>query len=289
MEKTGCVATIGMFDGVHLGHQFVLRQVVEEAHRRGLQSLAVTFDRQQPLLTPINEKVQLIAQVGIDRVEVLPFTEELKMMTAFQFMQQVLKEQLGVKVLFIGYDNRFGHNREEGFDDYVRHGRLLGIEVLQLPAKGTVCSSHIRQYLQEGRVAEAAASLSYPYTLIGHVMHGEHVGTTLGFPTANLVLDDEHQIVPAPGVYAVKVRLENGHEDRQGMMNIGTRPTFDGRQQTLEVHVFQLHENLYGQQLAVSFVERLREEHRFDTVEALRQQLQQDEEQAKELFQSIKI
>ena len=148
MEKTGCVATIGMFDGVHRGHQFVLRQVVEEAHRRGLQSLAVTFDRQQPLLTPINEKVQLIAQVGIDRVEVLPFTEELKMMTAFQFMQQVLKEQLGVKVLFIGYDNRFGHNREEGFDDYVRHGRLLGIEVLQLPAKGTVCSSHIRQSLQ---------------------------------------------------------------------------------------------------------------------------------------------
>ena len=285
MEKAGCVATIGMFDGVHLGHQFVLRQVVEEAHRRGLQSLAVTFDRQQPLLTPINEKVQLIAQAGIDRVEVLPFTEELKMMTAFQFMQRVLKEQLGVKVLFIGYDNRFGHNREEGFDDYVHHGRLLGIEVLQLPAKGTVCSSHIRQYLQEGRVAEAAASLSYPYTLIGHVMHGEHVGTTLGFPTANLVLDDEHQIVPAPGVYAVKVCLPSG-EVKHGMMNIGRRPTFGGDHVTLETHVFHFEGDLYGRQLTVQFVARLRAERPFESREALVAQLTVDARQTEIILNS---
>ena len=284
MAKKGCVATIGMFDGVHLGHQFVLHQVVEEARRRNLQSLAITFDRQQSLLTPLATKVKLITKTGIDRTEVLPFTEELKMMTAYQFMQQVLKEQLHVEVLLTGFDNRFGHNREEGYEDYVRHGRKLGIEVLQLPARGTVCSSHIRQYLQKGQVVEASACLGYPYTIIGHVEHGEHVGTKLGFPTANVVLADNRQIIPSPGVYAVKVRQENSQDEKYGMMNIGTRPTFDGQKQTLEVHVFHFHDDLYGQQLSVSFVERLRDEQRFVTIEALRQQLQHDAEQAKEIL-----
>ena len=284
MAKKGCVATIGMFDGVHLGHQFVLHQVVEEARRRNLQSLAITFDRQQSLLTPLATKVKLITKTGIDRTEVLPFTEELKMMTAYQFMQQVLKEQLHVEVLLTGFDNRFGHNREEGYEDYVRHGRKLGIEVLQLPARGTVCSSHIRQYLQKGQVVEASACLGYPYTIIGHVEHGEHVGTKLGFPTANVVLADNRQIIPSPGVYAVQVRQENSQDEKYGMMNIGTRPTFDGQKQTLEVHVFHFHDDLYGQQLSVSFVERLRDEQRFVTIEALRQQLQHDAEQAKEIL-----
>ena len=290
----GFVATIGMFDGVHEGHRFVLRQVVACAQQRGLQSMAITFDhtlRHDDVLTPLDEKLLLLSRTHIDKVEVLPFTAELKQMTARQFMEQVLKDRLGVKVLLTGYDNRFGHNREEGFDDYVRYGRELGIEVLQLPAApprgvavrgGTISSSLIRKLLKEGAVSEASEALGYPYTIMGRVEHGEHIGTRLGFPTANLMPVDSQQLIPAPGVYAVKVRLEHSMELKHGMMNIGHRPTFDGVRQTLEAHIFQLHEDLYDQLLWVSFVARLRDEQRFDSIEALKEQLQRDAAKAEE-------
>ena len=281
----GYVATIGMFDGVHLGHQFVLRHVVETAREQGLHSMAITFDQTMPrdqVLTSLDAKRLLLSKTGIDRIEVLQFTDELRQMTAREFMQQVLKEQLDVKILLTGYDNRFGHNREEGFDDYVRYGKELGIEVKSLPpapSKGrgrTISSSFIRQLLTEGHVGKASEGLGYPYTILGRVEHGEHVGTKLGFPTANLVPVDEKQLIPAAGAYAVKVRVENSVEWKHGMMNIGMRPTFDGHKRTLEVHIFRLNEDLYGQQMLVSFVERLREEQRFENVEALISQLQQD-------------
>lgn len=281
----GYVATIGMFDGVHLGHQFVLHHVVETAREQGLQSMAITFDQTMPrdqVLTSLSAKRLLLSKTGIDCIEVLQFTDELRQMTAREFMQQVLKEQLNVKILLTGYDNRFGHNREEGFDDYVRYGQELGIEVKSLPpapSKGrgrTISSSFIRQLLAEGHVGKASEGLGYPYTILGRVEHGEHVGTQLGFPTANLVPVDEKQLIPAAGAYAVKVRMENSVEWKHGMMNIGMRPTFNGHKRTLEVHIFRLNEDLYGQQLLVSFVERLREEQRFENVETLINQLQQD-------------
>lgn len=281
----GYVATIGMFDGVHLGHQFVLHHVVETAREQGLQSMAITFDQTMPrdqVLTSLSAKRLLLSKTGIDRIEVLQFTDELRQMTAREFMQQVLKEQLNVKILLTGYDNRFGHNREEGFVDYVRYGQELGIEVKSLPpapSKGrgrTISSSFIRQLLTEGHVGKASEGLGYPYTILGRVEHGEHVGTQLGFPTANLVPVDEKQLIPAAGAYAVKVRMENSVEWKHGMMNIGMRPTFNGHKRTLEVHIFRLNEDLYGQQLLVSFVERLREEQRFENVETLINQLQQD-------------
>ena len=281
----GYVATIGMFDGVHLGHQFVLHHVVETAREQGLQSMAITFDQTMPrdqVLTSLSAKRLLLSKTGIDCIEVLQFTDELRQMTAREFMQQVLKEQLNVKILLTGYDNRFGHNREEGFDDYVRYGQELGIEVKSLPpapSKGrgrTISSSFIRQLLTEGHVGKASEGLGYPYTILGRVEHGEHVGTQLGFPTANLVPVDEKQLIPAAGAYAVKVRMENSVEWKHGMMNIGIRPTFNGHKRTLEVHIFRLNEDLYGQQLLVSFVERLREEQRFENVETLINQLQQD-------------
>jgi len=313
---TGYVATIGMFDGVHRGHQFVLKQVVDRACERGLLSMAITLDmadgdkhegqhgeagRKGYRLTPLDAKRRLLSKTGIDRIEVLPFTDALRQMTAREFMQRVLKEQLGVKVLLTGYDNRFGHNREEGFDDYVRYGQELGIEVESLPpapsmttpsvdAKSekvqehAISSSLIRQLLQEGQVGEAARCLGYPYTIQGRVEHGEHVGTQLGFPTANIVPIDSCQLIPAAGAYAVTVRLENSTEQKHGMMNIGMRPTFDGHRQTLEAHIFQLNEDLYGQLLQVSFVERLREEQRFASPDDLRRQLERDARQAEEIL-----
>lgn len=279
MMKTGYVATIGMFDGVHLGHQYVLQQVTLTARKRGLQSMAITFDhtlRKEPLLTTLDEKLALLQQLGIERTEVLAFTDALKQMTAREFMQQVLKERLDVRVLLIGYDNRFGRGRSESFDDYVRYGRELGIDVVQLSAQGTVCSSLIRQQLKEGRVVEAAHLLGHPYLLEGCVEHGEHIGTRLGYPTANLVPTDEQQLIPASGVYAVRVALDHQPTLHAAMMNIGHRPTFDGQHTTLEVHVLHLNENLYGHQLTVHFIERLRDEQRFDSEEALIAQLQKD-------------
>ena len=286
---TGYVATIGMFDGVHLGHQFVLHHVVETAREQGLQSMVITFDQTMPrdqVLTPLDAKRLLLSKTGVDRIEVLQFTDELRQMTAREFMQQVLKERLDVKILLTGYDNRFGHNREEGFDDYMRYGKEMGIKVRCLPPApshgmgmgegATVSSSYIRRLLAEGHVGKAFEGLGYPYTILGRVEHGEHVGTQLGFPTANLVLVDNKQLVPAAGAYAVKVRMEHSVEWKHGMMNIGMRPTFDGHKRTLEVHVFRLNEDLYGQQLLVSFIERLREEQRFENVESLISQLQQD-------------
>ena len=272
-----------MFDGVHRGHQFVIRQLVEQARQHDLQPLIITFDRsprQEQVLTPLDEKLRLIRETGVNDIEVLQFTPELKSLSARQFMQQELRERLGVRLLLTGYDNRFGHNREEGFDDYVRYGQELGVTVVGLPAEGSVSSSHIRQLLTEGLVEDATECLGHRYTISGHVGHGEHIGTGLGFPTANLVPDDALQLIPATGAYAVSVRLS--HPDgstpslHKGMMNIGTRPTFGGHETTLEVHILNHHENLYGQSLSVAFVSRLREERRFNSAEDLVQQLQQD-------------
>ena len=285
MQEVGYVATIGMFDGVHRGHQFVLQHVADEARQRGLQSMAITFDKSGPqTLTPLDQKRLLLTKTGIDRIEVLTFNDALKQMTAREFMERELRDRLNVKVLLTGYDNRFGHNRTEGFDDYVRYGQELGIEVLQLPQEGEISSSIIRQLVSDGDIHQANELLGNPYTILSSVEHGEHIGTKLGYPTANLVLVDQCQLVPAAGVYAVKIRMENSMEWKHGMMNIGTRPTFDGQHQTLEVNVFRLKENLYGQQLQVAFVERLRGEQRFDSIEALKEQLRQDAIEAERIL-----
>lgn len=285
MQEVGYVATIGMFDGVHRGHQFVLQHVADEARQRGLQSMAITFDKSGPqTLTPLDQKRLLLTKTGIDHIEVLTFNDALKQMTAREFMERELRDRLNVKVLLTGYDNRFGHNRTEGFDDYVRYGQELGIEVLQLPQEGEISSSIIRQLVSDGDIHQANELLGNPYTILGSVEHGEHIGTKLGYPTANLVLVDQCQLVPAAGVYAVKIRMENSVEWKHGMMNIGTRPTFDGQHQTLEVNVFRLKENLYGQQLQVAFVERLRGEQRFDSIEALKEQLRQDAIEAERIL-----
>ena len=295
--KGGCVATLGCFDGVHLGHQLLISTVLRKAEEMGLPSVVMTFDRQPrelfdpdyrpQLLSTLEEKEQLIAALGVDHLVVLPFTKELAALTAQAFMQQVLCEQLGVQVLVTGYDNRFGKNRTEGFDDYVRYGKALGMEVLrgdEAVFPGTdeaVSSSAIRQLLQEGKVERMQDSLTRPYALTGHVVAGEHIGHEIGFPTANLAVDNPNKVIPAPGVYAVWAILGSGitnpaEQRMPAMMNIGTRPTFQGHSQTLEVHILNKVGDVYGQVLTVEFVSRLRSERRFDSPEALVKQLKTD-------------
>lgn len=299
--SAACVATVGMFDGVHRGHQHVIGRVVERAREAGLFSTVITFDRvprqvldpsfRPQLLTTLEEKETIIRQLGVDVLAVLPFTRETAGLSAQAFMKQVLHEQLQTKVLVTGYDNRFGHDRTEGFDDYVRYGRELGMEVLrgdaQLMDDGQrpVSSSVIRQLLaEEGRVDLMPHYLTRLYQLRGTVAPGEHIGQRLGYPTANLEVDEADKLIPAAGVYAVWATIEGEQQPRAAMMNIGNRPTFHGHRQTLEVNILDFEGNLYGQVMTVSFVERLRAERRFDSPEALAVQLEADKEQVKQIL-----
>ena len=236
------------------------------------------------LLSTFDKKVELLSQTGIDYLAVLQFDEAMASLSARDFMHDILQEQLGVKVLVTGYDNRFGHNRAEGFDDYVNYGHEMGMAVIQGDpievGSIRVSSSKIRRLLAEGRVEQAAECLGRPYELSGRVVSGEHIGTEIGFPTANLQLADDGKLVPGSGVYAVKVKLEGSPELYHGMMNIGSRPTFGGNCQTLETHLFHFGSNIYGQQMSVQFVSHLRSEMKFDSREALMLQLGSDLRQA---------
>ena len=293
-DQCNKVATIGFFDGVHRGHQHLLRQVLEVAHQRHMASLVVTFF-QQPrhvvthetdrffLLTTTNEKLHLLQQAGIDHCEVMEFTPELALMTAHDFMQ-LLHDKYGVSALVIGYDHRFGHNRSEGFDDYVRYGKQLGIEVLQATQFPSVSSTKIRELLLEGDLEAANQILGYRYMLEGQVVNGFHIGHTMGFPTANLQVAPE-KLIPADGVYAVMVELDG--EQHQGMLNIGTRPTLaNSDERSIEVHIFDFHDNIYDKELRLSLVKRTRGEVRFASKEQLILQLQQDAAEIKTILGS---
>ena len=293
-DQCNKVATIGFFDGVHRGHQHLLRQVLEVAHQRHMASLVVTFF-QQPrhvvthetdrffLLTTTNEKLHLLQQAGIDHCEVMEFTPELALMTAHDFMQ-LLHDKYGVSALVIGYDHRFGHNRSEGFDDYVRYGKQLGIEVLQATQFPAVSSTKIRELLLEGDLEAANQILGYRYMLEGKVVNGFHIGHTMGFPTATLQVAPE-KLIPADGVYAVMVELDG--EQHQGMLNIGTRPTLaNSDERSIEVHIFDFHDNIYDKELRLSLVKRTRGEVKFASKEQLILQLQQDAAEIKTILGS---
>jgi len=303
------VATIGMFDGVHRGHQQLISMVTDEAHRQGCLSTVVTFDKsprqvldpafKPQMLTTLEEKTEIIGALGVDRLAILPFTRETATLTAKDFMKHILQEQLCVSTLITGYDNRFGHRspatqegHSEGFEDYVEYGREMGIKVLRgdvkLTADGSrpLSSSVIRQLLaKEGRVELMFECLGSLYRLRGTVEPGEHIGHRLGFPTANLQPENPLKLIPAGGVYAVWA--QTGGERLPAMMNIGTRPTFDGRNRTLEVHILDFDGNLYDSSISVGFVRRLREERRFDTSEALVEQLKEDRRQVRDALKRI--
>ena len=317
IEKTRmvvkCAATIGVFDGVHAGHRQVIKHLVSGAQFHHLASMVITFDRQPrqlfdpeirpQLLTTQKEKEREIERLGVDFLVVLPFTKEMASLSARDFMAQILKEKLNVKSLQIGYDNRFGHDRTEGFDDYRRYGQELGINVYQgiklsfQDYDFAVCSSNIRSLLAEdGDIETATVMLGHPYQLSGKVMPGEHIGHQLGFPTANLQPDDPFKLIPASGVYAVWAQVADqttpgpsySGGELSAMMNIGTRPTFDGRNRTLEVNIFDFDGDLYGQTVIITFVARLREERKFESPEALVSQLKADWERVLKVIRDVR-
>ena len=267
-----------------------------------MPSTVVTFERHprqvlQPqwhpqLLSTPEEKVALLAQTSIDQLVILRFDAAMAALSAYDFMNDILRQKIGVSTLVTGYDNHFGHrtaNSDEGFDDYVNYGKELGISVIKGSPFITdrhvrVSSSRIRNFLLEGDVCEAANCLGRPYEIGGTIVSGQHIGTALGFPTANLQPSDNSKLIPAPGAYAVQVRLEDSPEWFGGMMNIGCRPTFGGDHLTLETHIFNFSDNVYDRHLIIRFINRLRAERQFDNREALIEQLAADARQAEEIL-----
>ena len=289
---TPSVATIGFFDGVHLGHRHLINQVKMAAALNGWCSSIITFpvhprqviqsDYQPSLLSSPEEKIELLALTGIDNCILLPFTRELSQLTAWEFMQ-LLYEQYKVRMLVIGYDHRFGHNRAETFEDYCRYGRELGIHIMQATAytqeQDKVSSSAIRRALLSGEVSTATKYLGYNYFMQGTVVSGYQVGRKIGFPTANLQVDFPNKLIPAIGVYAVRVSV-NGQSYR-GMLNIGHRPTLNnGTDLSIEVHILDFEGDIYHQPMRIEFVDFLRAEAKFQSTEELALQIQKDKEAA---------
>ena len=285
-----CVATIGFFDGVHAGHRFLLNELKKIAEEEQKISVAITFDVhprkvlksdfQPKLLTTLDEKIDLLSTTGVDACVVLNFTKELSLLSASEFLKDILLKKIKVRTLLVGHDHRFGHNRLENFADYAEYGHSLGMKVIQAQKYVTnethhISSSEIRHALEQGDLAQANKLLTYPFVLTGIVKSGFQVGRKIGFPTANLFPDAEDKILPATGVYAVRVKWEN-HEYK-GMMNIGHRPTINySEEKTLEVHVIDFEGDIYNRNLKIEFILKIRDEMKFGSVEELIAQLKKD-------------
>ena len=283
------VVATGFFDGVHVGHRLVIQQLVEAAAVRGDESMVITFwphprnvlqkeARSLRLLTTLAEKREMLHAMGVDHVEVLPFTKEFSSMTMREYLHMLI-EKYGVKTVLLGYDNRVGSDAA-GADEVAAAAMELGLEVLRaemVPSeKGyAVSSTKIRERLEEGDVEGASAMLGYDYSVHGVVVAGNRLGRTIGFPTANMQLYEPLKLIPGNGVYFVKVKTLGRHY--YGMCNVGCRPTVGtGNARTIETNIFDFDEDIYGLDLEVTFISRIREEIRFDSMEDLRIQLEKD-------------
>ena len=280
-------ATIGFFDGVHAGHQFLLKQLKEQAEMRRLPSMAITFlqfpksvlqkKSQQDLLNTLDEKIDRLSLSGIDYCKLVNFTQSLSQYKAKDFIQRKLKEEWHVKMLLIGHDHRFGKNRTESFKHYVKYGEDCGMEILHAPELQDfkVSSTKIRNCLIEKKIKEANRMLSYCYQLEGTVIEGNHIGRTIDFPTANIRINDINKIIPGEGTYASWIYW-NGRKFA-GMVYIGNRPTVVRQgEKRIEAHLFDFSGDLYGEKLRLEFVEFLREEQQFCNTEDLKTQLVAD-------------
>lgn len=285
-----CVATIGCFDGVHRGHRYLIRQVIKIGKEKGLHTSLITFpvhprqvmqsDYQPQLLSCLPQKEALIQTLNVDYCIMMSFTRELSQLSAYEFMK-LLYDRFSVRALVIGYDHRFGHNRMETFKDYCRYGAELGIEVTQARALVedgvSVSSSVIRNLLNSGEIAEANHYLSYRYFLDGTVIDGYKMGRKMGFPTANLLPSCPNKLIPAEGVYAVYVYINEARY--MGMLNIGYRPTVhNGDNRSIEVYIIDFSEDIYHKQIRIEFMERIRGEQKFESIDSLVSQLNQDKD-----------
>lgn len=297
-REENTVLTVGTFDGVHAGHRAIIDTVVAKAKEKDARSVLVTFDPHPrdiinpgddgiKLLTTLEERCEILEELGIDRMVVIPFDRDFSLLSSEEFIRDIIYKKIGVSEFVIGYDHHFGRNREGTIETIERLGAELDFDSYVVSkhevGEKTVSSTAIRNAVSEdGNVEQAIEFLQRPYRLNGTVVHGDKRGKKIGFPTANIKPEHANKIIPKDGVYAVKVRINGGWYD--GMMNIGTRPTFDGEQQTLEVHLFNFDEDIYGKEVQVRFFDRIRDEKKFSGKEELIGQLKSDKNRAQELL-----
>lgn len=291
-DSKNSVIALGTFDGVHLGHQKIIHQLLQKAQSLNYEPIIVTFfPHPTHVLTPktplkminsIDERVDLLKLQGVKLIEIKEFTKEFSKKTALEFIQEDLLGKLSMKTLIVGYDHSFGKNKEGDFEALSTYGNTYGFDVKKVSAlsegEQTISSSLIRKLLLEGEIKKVNSYLGYSFCLFGTVVKGNQLGRKIGFNTANIILDYPNKIVPKKGVYVVQSEIDN--VTFYGMMNIGYRPTIDGKTQTIEVHYFNLDKNLYESKIRVKLLARLRDEFKFESLDALKEQLELDKENA---------
>ncbi len=292
--EKGCALTIGNFDGVHLGHRRVIAALVEKAKKLNCEAVVMVFEPQpQELFSPdtaparlcrLRDKYSLLKQLGVDRLLCVNFNRKFASQTAQEFIEQLLVKRLAVKHLIIGDDFHFGKNRQGNFEMLCHAGLKFGFSVTDTAsfklADCRISSTEIRQALEQDRLADAQKMLGRPYSIIGRVFHGDKRGREIGFPTANVSL--KRKVSPISGVYAVQVKTIDG--DYFGVANIGSRPTVSGTRAQLEVHIFDFNKDLYGQHIEVNMLKKLRNEMKFESINALTKQIDIDSKQARDFI-----
>ena len=288
--QSKCILSIGTFDGLHIGHQKIIKKLVKLAREHDQAATILTFfphprrvlqkERELKLIDTLDEKKKLLKTLGVDNLIIHPFSKSFSRLSAREFCRDILADQLKVGNLLIGYDHRFGKNREATTDDLITFGKLYDFTVQIIPAQLsneiTVSSTKVRKAIEEGDFEQVHQFLGRFFELQGTVIKGEGIGRTIQFPTANIQINESYKIIPPRGVYLVKVQTDSNRWG--GMMNIGIRPTLEGENQTLEVHLFDCESDLYNKKLRISFLQKIREEQKFDSIEELKNQLEKDKE-----------
>lgn len=293
------VVTTGTFDGVHIGHKKILDQLSQTAGLCSGESVLLTFhphprivlqpDIDLKLLSSQQEKIELLKETGLDHLIIHPFTKEFSRTKSMNFVRDYLVNRIGAKKLVIGYDHHFGRNREGSFEHLKEFGPLYGFDVEEIAAEDvdrvTVSSTKIRKALSEGDTDTANEYLGYPYSLTGKIVSGDRIGTEMGFPTANLLIDDTLKLVPGDGIYAVDVEFPaTPGETYEGLCNIGMRPTFSGTLKTIETYILDFNREIYGEQMTIRFKKYLRSEEKFESREDLIEQMHKDVQEARVFF-----
>ncbi len=285
------IVTIGTFDGVHVGHQKIIERLIENARNRNAESAILTFfphprmvlqdQTEIRLLNTIEERTSLLEKKGLDNLIIHPFDKAFSRLTAEEFVKDILVDQLNIEKIVIGYDHRFGRNRTANIDDLIEFGEKYDFEVEQISAQeiqdASVSSTKIRTSLEEGNIALANQFLGYSYFLTGVVKKGKQLGRTIGFPTANLKIEENYKLIPKEGVYIVESNFAG--KKVYGMMNIGTNPTFDERLLSIEIYYLDFNADIYDQKIQISLLKYLRPEQKFASVDLLKTQLEIDKHQ----------
>ena len=282
------ILTLGTFDGVHLGHKKILEKLIQNTFNSEYESLVLTFfphprmvlqeQSEVKLLNTIAEKIDLLEKIGVQNLIIHPFDESFSRLTAEEFVKTILVDQLHIKKIIIGYDHRFGRNRTANIDDLITYGEQYNFEVEQISVQEindvSISSTKIRNALLEGNMNLANKYLGYDYSLSGIVTKGKQLGRTIGFPTANLKIEEEYKLIPQDGVYVVQSTINN--KLVKGIMNIGNNPTVDGKNKSIEIYYFDFNDDLYHKKITVSVLHRIRSEQKFENVSLLKKQLEID-------------